>query len=99
MISTEVRRTWHECSFQINIRSVFFFLSAMVNVEGVKIILEFENMRNIFCQISRKLFDTSFVLILNLITYTILQKDHLFKQYVRPYFSRVFPTKLVNKFS
>ena len=71
----------------------------MVNVEGVKIILEFENMRNIFFQISRKLFDTSFVLILNLITYTILQKDHLFKQYVRPYFSRVFPTKLVNKFS
>ena len=35
----DIDKIWHECSFQKHIRLVFF-LSAMVNVEGVKTTLK-----------------------------------------------------------
>ena len=50
----------HECSFQKHIWLVFF-LSAVVDVEGVKTALKVGNATNTFCQISRKLLKISFL--------------------------------------
>ena len=43
---------WHECSFQKNIPPVFFFSSAMVDVEGVKTTLKVGDAKHILLNIS-----------------------------------------------
>ena len=70
---------WHECSFRKNIRILYFpfFLSAIVDVEGVE-------SWNIFCQVSRKMH-----FLRKLIEFSVPQqriaifrRNHSFKQYI-----------------
>ena len=51
---------WHECSFRKNIRPVFF-LSAMVDVEGVKTTLKVGGVKHILLNISEIIEDIVFV--------------------------------------
>ena len=51
---------WHDCSFRKNIRPVFF-LSAMVDVEGVKTTLKVGGVKHILLNISEIIEDIIFV--------------------------------------
>ena len=53
---------WHKCSFKKNIRPIFF-LSATVNIEGVKTTLKIGGAKHILLNISEIIEDIVFVYI------------------------------------